>query len=583
MLKKSKNVIGLSFDDKSVSMIELSGTYANNVIENYAITHLEEGVLRNNKIVDENKFVYAIQNTWKQLKTKNKNVAIALSMDDILIKQDTFSSIFNDNETYLNVENSISKTSNIEEVYLDFIVSNKTQDLQYIYMVAAKKEFVNNLINFIDRAGLNVMMVDIDGHVIERSVVKSQKIEAHETYAFVNITNKDSDLHIMYDGELIYEKTMDHNIQSVLQSISRDFGIDNNQALMKLLSQESDILASYWIPFVDGLAVDLKRALNFYLHSDKPDGANTEITRLWFTGHEARIGDMVTTLGERLSRECIIFNPLIESKPSKNIVSLEKLVLDASILTKAYGLALRSFDVPSYKKINLLPWRQYEKEQDRKNFINNLMLTGIVASGLVYGYYSLLDNQLNAINADNTKIEEEIAKRKKEIELINEIKENKKILLKRQAVVENLQKNKFNFVSLINFISSKTTNDVRIKEIEKTVNNTQENIKIVGVAMNNAIIANYVSSLGTDNFFDNVNIVSIKKITLPNGSPGSEFVVTASKKISTDEDEKKNTESKNKEAKEKGGFISDAKKIYDNTKKLKGDSMASDTTKEGKM
>lgn len=574
IFNKKTNVIGVQFSERNITMIEISGDIEQPVIDNYAITYLEDGVIKDGDIVNQDTFVQQLMITWKKLGTKNKNVAIALSMDNVLIKEDSFSTIFNDEETYLQVENAIAKnvsSNSIEDLYIDYAVTGISGELQNIYMVAAKKEMLNPIIDIFERAHLNVMVVDLNGHVIERAIQKVIN-NPNETYTLVNIHDKETLLHVMHNGEVIFDKSLDHNISTVIHQISQNYGVSYNDALKTLLNMDEKIEGEYWLPFLDGVAVDIRKALQFYMHSDKPQGAKSEITEIFFAGHEANLPSFINVMNERLSRNCQIMNPLATSTPGEKIADLTALVHDSSLLISSFGLALRSFDLLNDRQINMLPWRQYIREAKKKSFTNAMVVAGITGVVVALGQFYLESNILTGITADNDKIQQGIDKKKNEIKLIDEIKENKKILLKRQKIVENLQKNKYEFINLINFISSNTTPDIRLKEIDRNKIDNKRIIKIVGVSLNNSIIADYVRRLSDPIQFDNVRIISINKVTLPNGVPGSEFTLEATyDMLKEKEAEKATSNADQKEPAKETGLIDGAKKILDNAKKIKTD------------
>ena len=93
-------------------------------------------------------------------------------------------------------------------------------------------------------------------------------------------------------------------------------------------------------------------------------------------------------------------------------------------------------------RINLLPWREWERERRKKQFLANLGGTLLLGAALVFlgGWH--LDGKVENQNARNRFLETEIATLDQKIAEIRDLQKNREELLARIQVILELQGNR---------------------------------------------------------------------------------------------------------------------------------------------
>lgn len=103
--------------------------------------------------------------------------------------------------------------------------------------------------------------------------------------------------------------------------------------------------------------------------------------------------------------------------------------------------------------LNLLPWREELKIQQKRQFITLLGLTLLAAVGLMLCIHLLVNRQIAFQNEMNSYIKAEISKLDQQIIEIQDLEKEKKQLLAKMAVIQQLQASRPQIVQLFDGIA----------------------------------------------------------------------------------------------------------------------------------
>ena len=142
-------------------------------------------------------------------------------------------------------------------------------------------------------------------------------------------------------------------------------------------------------------------------------------------------------------------------------------------------------------KINLLPWRLERRKQRLQEFYSMLGLAAAAAalvSFLIYMYYS---GQIDAQNARNQYLTDQIAIVDKQLEEISELDKKKAGLLKRKEVIEQLQSSRSQMVHLFDDLARTMVDGLRLSSIKQR----GDSLMLEGRAQSNARVSTYMRNL----------------------------------------------------------------------------------------
>ncbi len=158
-------------------------------------------------------------------------------------------------------------------------------------------------------------------------------------------------------------------------------------------------------------------------------------------------------------------------------------------------------------RINLLPWREWERERRKKEFLGNLagVLVGAVAIVLLIGVY--LNGRIETQDARNHFLETKIKELDEKIAEIQQLQKTRDELLARMRVIQELQGNRPVIVRVFDELVRTLAKGVHFKSLKK-----QGNVLTVeGEAESNNRISSLMRNLDNSDWFANPNLKSIKE------------------------------------------------------------------------
>lgn len=170
--------------------------------------------------------------------------------------------------------------------------------------------------------------------------------------------------------------------------------------------------------------------------------------------------------------------------------------------------------------INLLPWRELKREQEKKLF-NSMVLLGLVVAAaivVIMNYYvtRLVENQTER----NHMLQVEIDKLDKQIEAIKELKKIRSALISRMNVVQNLQSTRILTVHLFDEMVNIIPNGIYLTKMERT----GDIVTVYGYSSSNTDVSEMMRNIEKDQWITNPALTIIQKEDEQGNSPKSSRV-----------------------------------------------------------
>lgn len=158
-------------------------------------------------------------------------------------------------------------------------------------------------------------------------------------------------------------------------------------------------------------------------------------------------------------------------------------------------------------RINLLPWREWERERKRKEFLGNLagVLVAAVALVLLFGWY--LDGRIENQEGRNAFLEKEIAVLDEKIAEIQALQRKREELLARMRVIQELQGNRPVIVRVFDELVRTLAKGVHFRELKMQ----GTTLTVAGVAESNNRISSLMRNLDNSDWFASPNLKTIKE------------------------------------------------------------------------
>jgi type IV pilus assembly protein PilN len=164
--------------------------------------------------------------------------------------------------------------------------------------------------------------------------------------------------------------------------------------------------------------------------------------------------------------------------------------------------------------INLLPWRERQREERKQQFLVTLAITAGVAGLILFGVDRVLVSQISNQTARNQYLSEQIVLLDKEIAEIRQLQQQKKDLTARMAVIQDLQGTRPIIVRLFDELVRTLPEGIYYDAITRT----EAGISIDGIAESNSRVSALMRALDESEWFADPDL---RQVTAENPAAGS--------------------------------------------------------------
>lgn len=354
--QKSKNVVGLDIGSHAIKAVELTSKKKGGT-EIYELAKIGYEVLPHDSIVegtiiDSTAVVETIHLIFEENKIKNRNVAISISGNSVIIKKISLPQM----EKEELAESIIWEAKHnipypYEETNVDYAILRPPRGVETksldILLVAAKKDKIANYSNVVHQAKKNLVAIEVDVFALQNALeVNYPETFENKTIAMVNIGANITNILILEKGlpQLFRDLSLGGTFFTENLRKELNIGLDEAERLLKGIPVKNidqahveEILSQNIRDLVD----EIDKTFTFYEAGDKKE---RKIEQIFISGGLANLKALPIAFEERFAVPTEIFNPF------RNIHYREKdfdsvLIKETpSIFGVAVGLALRRMD-----------------------------------------------------------------------------------------------------------------------------------------------------------------------------------------------------------------------------------------------
>ena len=348
---KSPPLLGLDIGATSVKLVEITEAGKNQFrIERYAIEALPKDAVKDGDIANADQVIEALQNAWKQMGGRVKNVAMALPSSAVITKKILLPADLSGIE----LENQVESEANqvipfpLDEVNLDFQILGASpgspNDVE-VLLAAARKEKVEDRAALAESVGLKALVMDVESYATQMAynLIANQLPDAGagQTVAIIDIGAQNMHINVLFDNESVYMREHGFGGNQLNHEISRRYGMTGEEA--EIAKRKGTLPETYETevlrPYSETLAMEVGRALQLFTTSTQYH----RVDYILLAGGGAMIPGIDDVVGGRTGTPTIVANPFANMSVGSKIRA-QQLSNDAPSLFVACGLAMRRFD-----------------------------------------------------------------------------------------------------------------------------------------------------------------------------------------------------------------------------------------------
>lgn len=173
-------------------------------------------------------------------------------------------------------------------------------------------------------------------------------------------------------------------------------------------------------------------------------------------------------------------------------------------------------------QINLIPWREQKREQEKKLFTTMLLIASVISVCIVfiinsYAHY-LISNQTER----NQILKEEITSLDKKLIEIKSLKRTREELVSRMAIIQDLQSTRTLMVHLFDELIKISPTGIFISKLERK----NDVVSLSGYAESNTNISILMTNIENDPWMRTPVLMEIKNVDEKKQAANNEFNLT---------------------------------------------------------
>ena len=163
-------------------------------------------------------------------------------------------------------------------------------------------------------------------------------------------------------------------------------------------------------------------------------------------------------------------------------------------------------------KINLLPWREEQRQEQTRQFATVTALSMLLTGAIIFVVHVMFSNQIDHQKYRNKILQDEIATLDTALKQIDALEETKEQLLARMDVIQSLQRPRPQIVHLFDDFVRTVPEGIYLTEIKQS----GEQLNIKGVAESNGRVSAYMRNIDASEWMatPKLKVIETKKGTL---------------------------------------------------------------------
>lgn len=183
--------------------------------------------------------------------------------------------------------------------------------------------------------------------------------------------------------------------------------------------------------------------------------------------------------------------------------------------------------------INLLPWREAARKKSQQQFVMTIVGAVALGAAVVISGYTYMEGRITYQKERNAHIEAEIKKLDIVIEDIKTLDANRKALLDRIGVIEELQSTRPGIVHLFDEMVNALPKGLYLTQLKQE----KDKIKLEGKAESSARVSSYMNRLNASPWLSSSDLNTIKVDSKDTSSRLRYFSLTVTQLLTSGSDE----------------------------------------------
>lgn len=321
---------GLDMSELSIKVLQMTHKGRYDSVYAFASEKIASGLIDNRDIKNIDAIVSAIKKVRKKAGISTKNVICSLPESKAFIRIVTIPQMKDEEVTEaIKWEIEAAIPLSIDQVYYDWQILDQrlTKDKRQIDVIiaAVAKEFVNDFIHVLKKAGLTTYGLEIESVAQSNSLLRDD--EKGVTTMIIDIGDKSTSFVITVDNIPVFTSNIPLSSELMTKAIEQTFGITYDEAeKIKIMYGIGSVLKNDHVfqatkSVVENFVTEAQKSIDFYLNSlTYSEG----IDRIIMCGGGARMKGIAPYLSRRLGYNIELGNPWVNMNFENTVPPIDR-------------------------------------------------------------------------------------------------------------------------------------------------------------------------------------------------------------------------------------------------------------------
>ncbi len=344
--KKKQHLIGLDLGSHTVKFLQIEEGKNGYKLVSFGLAALPGGAFVEGKLREPELVASTVQKLAKNLKLKEKDVAISISGYEVMIKKVELP-VMAEDELNSKMREQMGQyiPYSIEEVNLDCQIMGPVKDRpksMEVLLVVAKKESINDYVDLVRIAGFDPAVIDVDCFALCNAHEVTYGKDEKDSVALVDIGANKASVYIIDNGAPVFTRDISIGGFQITDKIRSRCRLPYEDAERIKLGQPTDKLSvrelqDIFISVANGWVGEVKRVIDFY-YSNYPEGA---VKKIYLSGGSSRTPGLDKLFQSKMGIDVGLFNPLGRLECDDQVFDPSYVNYIGSQMAVCFGLALR--------------------------------------------------------------------------------------------------------------------------------------------------------------------------------------------------------------------------------------------------
>jgi type IV pilus assembly protein PilM len=340
LFSKKKEIFGLDIGSSAVKAVQLDGSGRDFTLRAWAIVPLPPDAIAEGVIKDPPTVVAAIKEAVARAGINAQDVTISVSGRELIVKKVQLPRVpLKEIGDAIQLEAEHHIPFAIDEVFLDYQVVGETGTNMDLILVAVKKSKVSEYFAVAEEAGVNPVIVDLDGFAVENQYELNAPDEGTDAVALIDIGASIMKTNVIRGGTSIFARDIPFGGHNYTQAIAQRLNLPFERAEAAKTGRDGGASWDDMIPALEAvsreLSLEVQRTFDYFASTAESE----RIGKIVLSGGCARLPGLDEFLSSSWGIPVELVRPFQHVKLDG--ANSEELTAAGPVLAVAVGLAMR--------------------------------------------------------------------------------------------------------------------------------------------------------------------------------------------------------------------------------------------------